>query len=417
MKTKHNDAGLIYMKELGFRPAKTIGGLFADIEKPLGKQYAEDFFATVQARAEGNSNDDEIYHIIHRCFKTSMTITSAYSADYYRKVCNWLFDNKDCIKGRVLDVGCGNGIITCFIASRFPECHVVGIDCVEDAIKVAQQLAKKLQLTNVEFITADIREYEPEEKFDTVFSSLTMASFITETFEEPSKYGYTKTFATVIREIQAAGDSFVSALSNLTKDGACFLQVERSNGALLLTGWTLSTKHHGFSEKVPKRSIYAIECAEEKCFNSWILQKTPPANDVSDEELIENWYKFMTHDEDISSGQVLIDNIAQAVLEYFPFEQDAGYIFQSDEFQPSPLFVAYGWLTCQETRHYVEYSGQYFENEFGEFELGRSLLIDGCTWEDGQKHLEEAKEMAKQNGYRIVPHYFGGMPGHCKTMM
>lgn len=50
MKTKHNDAGLIYMKELGFRPAKTIGGLFADIEKPLGEQYAEDFFFSSTSR-------------------------------------------------------------------------------------------------------------------------------------------------------------------------------------------------------------------------------------------------------------------------------------------------------------------------------------------------------------------------------
>lgn len=50
MKNKHNDAGLIYMKELGFRPAKTIGGLCADIEKPLGEQYAEDFFFSSTSR-------------------------------------------------------------------------------------------------------------------------------------------------------------------------------------------------------------------------------------------------------------------------------------------------------------------------------------------------------------------------------
>lgn len=82
MKTKHNDAGLIYMKELGFRPAKTIGGLFADIDKPLGEQYAEDFFSAVQAGAEGNSNDDEMWtpcrcHILGMEHKICRTTTKA----------------------------------------------------------------------------------------------------------------------------------------------------------------------------------------------------------------------------------------------------------------------------------------------------------------------------------------------------
>ena len=82
MKTKHNDAGLIYMKELWFRQAKTICGLFSDIDRYWGEQYAEDFFFFFQAGAEGNSNDDEMWtpcrcHILGMEHKICRTTTKA----------------------------------------------------------------------------------------------------------------------------------------------------------------------------------------------------------------------------------------------------------------------------------------------------------------------------------------------------
>ncbi len=72
---------------------------------------------------------------------------------------------------RVLDLACGTGIVTFDIAQRFPHCQVIGVDMTQEYLDVAREKAKKLSITNVEFIHQRAEEVSFKEPFDCVTAS------------------------------------------------------------------------------------------------------------------------------------------------------------------------------------------------------------------------------------------------------
>ncbi len=56
---------------------------------------------------------------------------------------------------RLLDVGCGPGVLTCAYALAVPDAQVVGIDAAPEAVACAEELARRLGAGNVSFVTGD----------------------------------------------------------------------------------------------------------------------------------------------------------------------------------------------------------------------------------------------------------------------
>nr|BAF45189.1 Trans-aconitate 2-methyltransferase [uncultured bacterium] len=71
---------------------------------------------------------------------------------------------------KILDLGCGDGVLTANLAQLVPNGKVVGVDASEGMIKEA----KKIQLENLTFIKADIDNLQLNEKYDIVFSNATL---------------------------------------------------------------------------------------------------------------------------------------------------------------------------------------------------------------------------------------------------
>ncbi len=69
---------------------------------------------------------------------------------------------------RVLDAGCGDGLLTLEIAKRHPTWQVVGIDRRGDLLAQARERAARLGLANVRFKAGDLLEPPPESGFDAV---------------------------------------------------------------------------------------------------------------------------------------------------------------------------------------------------------------------------------------------------------
>lgn len=67
----------------------------------------------------------------------------------------------------VLDIGCGEGGYIKRLAERFPKSHFHGIEVSESVAKTAQKMTESLE--NVEIEQADLWEFEPNKKFDTIF--------------------------------------------------------------------------------------------------------------------------------------------------------------------------------------------------------------------------------------------------------
>jgi ubiquinone/menaquinone biosynthesis C-methylase UbiE len=96
----------------------------------------------------------------------------AYYAEQYLR---WIVaDAAECLgdgRGRVLDLGCGQGRLSIGLATRVSGTTIVGIDAIPEAIVEARKNAERLELHGVSFEVGEIAEYlsrVPSESFDLV---------------------------------------------------------------------------------------------------------------------------------------------------------------------------------------------------------------------------------------------------------
>jgi trans-aconitate 2-methyltransferase len=71
---------------------------------------------------------------------------------------------------RIMDLGCGDGVLTARLAEMVPEGFVLGIDSSRGMIEAARGLRSK----NLEFRLEDINSLDYREEFDLVFSNATL---------------------------------------------------------------------------------------------------------------------------------------------------------------------------------------------------------------------------------------------------
>lgn len=69
----------------------------------------------------------------------------------------------------VIDFGCGAGNVAAILKERFPAAELIGVDGSAEMLERAAQA-----LPNAQWIRADLREWEPEEPADLVFSNATL---------------------------------------------------------------------------------------------------------------------------------------------------------------------------------------------------------------------------------------------------
>ena len=72
---------------------------------------------------------------------------------------------------RILDQGCGTGILTFQIARKFPHSRVVGVELRDEYLNLGREKARALKLENVEFILGRAEDILLEENFHCVTSS------------------------------------------------------------------------------------------------------------------------------------------------------------------------------------------------------------------------------------------------------
>lgn len=68
----------------------------------------------------------------------------------------------------LLDVGCGNGVVTCFLGSRYPGRRIVGVDRDEAGLEFARALARQNGLANVSFERTNIESDRLTGEFDLI---------------------------------------------------------------------------------------------------------------------------------------------------------------------------------------------------------------------------------------------------------
>ncbi|SVA75298.1 uncharacterized protein METZ01_LOCUS128152 [marine metagenome] len=76
-----------------------------------------------------------------------------------------LIDGQD-----ILELGCGWGSLTCFMAQKFPNSKITAVSNSKDQRNFIQQKNDKLNLQNIKVFTADMNDFSTDEKFDRVIS-------------------------------------------------------------------------------------------------------------------------------------------------------------------------------------------------------------------------------------------------------
>ena len=67
----------------------------------------------------------------------------------------------------ILDLGCGDGVLTEQLSFLVPNGHVLGIDASAGMIQTAKQFSRN----NLEFLQMDIRDMSYADEFDVIFSN------------------------------------------------------------------------------------------------------------------------------------------------------------------------------------------------------------------------------------------------------
>jgi cyclopropane-fatty-acyl-phospholipid synthase len=71
---------------------------------------------------------------------------------------------------RILELGCGWGSLTLWIASRYPNCRITAVSNSSSQGDFIRNNAREIGLNNVEIITADMNDFKTDKQFDRVVS-------------------------------------------------------------------------------------------------------------------------------------------------------------------------------------------------------------------------------------------------------
>jgi SAM-dependent methyltransferase len=120
------------------------------------EELAKQFEKTLTIREE-KPDSSNIYNVKNNNLDFGLDVAKRL-ADFYKEYCTWFASMEEPPPNRILDIGCDNGIITCFYAFLYPETEIIGIDKSRSGVACATQLAERLELSNVSFIELDYND-------------------------------------------------------------------------------------------------------------------------------------------------------------------------------------------------------------------------------------------------------------------
>ncbi len=168
------------MQQVGVSPARTWNQFVEQLDRKHGRQLAKHLVDLMTGQLQLETNANSLYDVKNATLALSLDFAT-YSADLYRRFFDWVLSRRLDQVDSILDIGCDNGLATCFFATCFPAARVVGIDISETAVARARELGDRLRLTNVSFEVQDFqtfKESRQEKPFDLIISLRSITELI-----------------------------------------------------------------------------------------------------------------------------------------------------------------------------------------------------------------------------------------------
>jgi SAM-dependent methyltransferase len=205
---------------------------------------------------------EELFQAKNATLSLSIDTSLSWSGNLYRGELRQLEAVAERLKPtKVIDAGCEQGLITCFVAALLPNSKVVGFDRCPQAIACARDLAQLLGISNTEFIVCDLFDADlmatVNGPAELVFSSRAiLGEAVNGSAETPPELLSGTVEPTVDWSVGCARAA--SALSQLAESGGTLISVERASTTGLVR-WARSLCDAGFSVNAPRCSLICVE--------------------------------------------------------------------------------------------------------------------------------------------------------------
>ncbi len=123
--------------------------------KEMAKRYLDYAHAD-----DGIGSSEPPYSVIYSSLEFSNALAGQQDAERLGVFTEWLLGQVGDLSGKVIvDVGCGNGLLACFLAQQFPNAQVIALDINMDATLVTDARAIGLKLDNVHTFTGSLDNF------------------------------------------------------------------------------------------------------------------------------------------------------------------------------------------------------------------------------------------------------------------
>lgn len=264
----------------------------------------------MENRSDAVDQTEDIYTAKNASLKLSLDFV-AYSADLYRRFFDWFMAKRAETYRTILDVGCDNGFVTCFLALMYPEARVLGVDHSVEGIRCAMELADKLNLSNVSFTCTDMADTQPfqSHSFDLIVSLRSLHEMVGPFPDIP----HWSLHDLAAKHVNLTRQRPVESIRDALAQGGTFFSCERlvSNAPFYL--WVHALREFGLKvDWTPSNLISFHEIGQQQRLPALVLKASP---DGADEvEAIHQFY-LANEDGEVRDGRQFNDALAEAVFD------------------------------------------------------------------------------------------------------
>lgn len=307
-------------------------------------------------------------------------------------------DHRECFGKTILDIGCGDGYLTCFIAFLFPESTVIGLDKAPGSERIGQCIADQLGLTNVTFVNKSFAAYtKKNRKFDTVFSSRTL------NYQANLTVGFLSGIKHNISVFAKAYQDYAERIAKVLKKGGFFLHVDLLNPDTEdIIGWETALNKHKINPATPQAFewIESTELDMKRDFVYFVFQKT--GTQTPSDALIRQWFwtEMRVLENKMKNG--FYSYLYPKLITSLNFRQTEGVLAEDRETQEAWMLF-YGFFSMDETEYFFCYHPNGFDTLF---DLYPASELTQTNLDNFQDAIQKLRDFAGKRGVVLQPFDF-----------
>ena len=249
-----------YFTSIGIRRAKSQAVFEKQGRKRFGKTFEQLLFIVAQ---RGSGVEIDPYEAKNSSLDLSLYVGEYHASGMWREFASWLVRENLPTPSEVLDIGCENGVLTCFYAILWSNANVVGVERSQAAVSAARELAKRLGLGNVSFEQTDARHIVDANsgRFQIILATLVMHEFLNRTAaRKPFAWDgeYKRIEDVILTNADLHAVETLKAVGAALADGGILISLDRSPH--LASKWWYARCLEEAGMKVSLTRSNSIEC-------------------------------------------------------------------------------------------------------------------------------------------------------------